>query len=96
MYTIVIQLGPCWPSSSTSGGAGRVRAELPPRRDGDKTALTHPLTLVLGATVVTAGPAYLLDKKIGENLENLWVMGGALVVGGVVMWVVDALFTRRG
>lgn len=53
--------------------------------------LTHPLSLVMIAFVVTAGPAYLLDKKIGENLENLYVIGGALIVGGLVMWVVDAL-----
>ena len=95
MYTIVIQLGAVlavvvyfW-----SRILGFVRS-FPGGKDGDKTALTHPLTLVLGATAVTAGPAYLLDKKIGENLENLWVMGGALIVGGVLMWVIDAVFTR--
>jgi undecaprenyl-diphosphatase len=31
---------------------------------------------------------------IGENLESLYVIGGALLIGGVVMWAVDALMTR--
>ena len=95
MYTIVIQLGAVlavvvyfWRRI-----LGFVLT-FPRGKDGDKTALTHPLTLVLGAFVVTAGPAYLLDKTIGENLESLWVMGVALIAGGVVMWVVDAAFDK--
>jgi undecaprenyl-diphosphatase len=68
---------------------------FPRGNGGDRSALTHPLTMVLGAFVVTAGPAYLLDKKIGENLENLWVIGGALLVGGVLMWVIDAIYGQR-
>src|SRR5262249_6502670 len=56
------------------------------------TALIHPLTLVLIAFVVTAGPAWLLHKKIGDNLESLKVMGWSLLIGGVVMWIVDAMF----
>ena len=31
---------------------------------------------------------------ISANLENLRVMGASLLIGGVVMWVVDALFRR--
>jgi undecaprenyl-diphosphatase len=46
------------------------------------------------AFVTTAVPALLLKKRIEGNLEHLWVMGTALLVGGVVMWVVDALCTR--
>ena len=29
---------------------------------------------------------------IGKNLESLVIMGAALVIGGIVMWVVDALY----
>src|SRR5205823_70774 len=36
----------------------------------------------------------LLTKQIGKNLENLWVMALALLIGGIVMWVVDVVFTR--
>ena len=58
---------------------------------GDRTWFNHPLSLVMIAFVVTAGPAYLLKKMVEDNLKSTWVMGGALLVGGVVMWIVDAL-----
>jgi len=67
---------------------------FPKGERGDRTWFNHPLTLVMIAFVVTAGPAYLLKKLIEKNLESPWIMGGSLVVGGIVMWVVDALFTR--
>jgi undecaprenyl-diphosphatase len=47
------------------------------------------------AFVCTAGPAFVLKKVIGKNLENLPLIGGALVVGGVIMWAVDAAFGGR-
>jgi len=52
------------------------------------------LSLTLIAFVVTAVPAWALTKQIGKNLENLWVMAWALIIGGIIMWVVDAVFTR--
>src|SRR5213593_2559572 len=61
---------------------------------GDRTILTNPLSLTLIAFVVTAVPAWALTKQIGKNLENLWVMAFALLIGGIVMWIVDAVFTR--
>ena len=39
-------------------------------------------------------PAWLLAKQIGKNLENLWVMALALLIGGIMMWIVDVVFTR--
>jgi len=42
------------------------------------------------AFVVTAIPAFLLTKTIGKHLESLVIMGSALVIGGIVMWLVDA------
>lgn len=69
---------------------------FPKGEAGDRTIFTHPLTLVLLAFCVTAGPAWLLSRVIKENLESLWIMGIALVVGGVVMWVVDVIFGKRG
>jgi len=93
MYTIVIQLGAilCLPIYFRSRIA-RFLGTFPRGEQEDRTALNHPLTLVLIAFVVTALPAWLLHKKIGENLESLTVMGVSLLVGGVVMWVVDAMF----
>ena len=43
----------------------------------DKTNMSHPLSLVLIAFVVTAVPVLLLNKIIGKNLESLAVMGAA-------------------
>jgi undecaprenyl-diphosphatase len=46
------------------------------------------------AFLVTAIPAFLLTKIIGKHLENLFIMGVALIVGGIVMWAVDAIYER--
>jgi len=92
MYSIVIQLG-----------AILVFAHLfpPPHRQAlldlsegerkDCDYLTHPLSLVIIAFVVTAIPSFLLTKVIGKNLESLYVMGAALLIGGIVMWIIDAM-----
>jgi undecaprenyl-diphosphatase len=92
MYTIVIQLGAIlalpvyfWRRILT------FLATFPGGEREDRTILTHPLSLTLIAFVVTAIPAYLLKKQIGQNLESLSVMAWALLIGGVVMWVVDAV-----
>lgn len=93
MYTIVIQLGAilCLPIYFRSRIA-KFLSTFPRGERQDRTALTHPLTLVLIAFVFTAVPSLLLTKVIGKHLESLTVMGVSLLVGGVVMWIVDALF----
>jgi undecaprenyl-diphosphatase len=63
---------------------------------GDRTVLTHPLSLTMIAFVCTAGPAFLLTKIIGKHLEDLRIMGAALLIGGIVMWIVDAIYGNRG
>jgi undecaprenyl-diphosphatase len=95
MYTIVIQLGAIlalpvyfWRRILT------YLATFPRGEREDRNVLTHPLSLTLIAFVVTAAPAYLLKKQIGQNLESLSVMAWALLLGGVVMWAVDLLCTR--
>src|SRR5439155_19952337 len=60
----------------------------------NRTIFTHPLSLTLIAFVVTAVPAWALAKVIGKSLETLWVMAMALLIGGIIMWIVDAVFTR--
>jgi undecaprenyl-diphosphatase len=95
MYTIVIQLGAilALPVYLWHRILELVRT-FPRGQRGDRTILTHPLSLTLIAFVVTAVPAWALTKQIGKNLENLWVMAFALLIGGIVMWIVDAVFTR--
>src|SRR5881394_3474629 len=91
MYTIVIQLGAIlalpvyfW------GRIMRFVRTFPKGERGDRTVFTHPLSLTLIAFVVTAIPAFLLTKVIGKHLESLQIMGTSLV-GGIVMWIVDAM-----
>src|SRR5438477_4744481 len=95
MYSIVIQLGAIL--ALTAFFWRRILKFLhtfPRGEGGDRTVLTHPLSLVSIAFLVTAIPAFLLTKLIGKNLENLYAMSLALLIGGIVMWLVDALFVR--
>src|SRR3954469_3957966 len=95
MYTIVIQLGAILALPVYFGTRILTYLATFPRGErGDRTIFTHPLSLTLIAFVVTAVPAYLLKKQIGQNLESLSVMAWALLIGGVVMWAVDVLCTR--
>ncbi len=95
MYTIAIQLGAvlCLPVYFRDRLV-RFVSTYPRGERGNRSMLTHPLGLTIVAFVVTAVPAFLLTKVIGENLESLHVMGWSLIGGGVVMWVVDAMNAR--
>ncbi len=92
MYTIVIQLGAiaCLPIYFRARIA-KFLSTFPKGERGDRNLLTHPLSLTAVAFVVTAIPAFLLTKVIGKHLESLQIMGLALLIGGVAMWVVDAM-----
>lgn len=96
MYTIVIQLGAILALLLffLFKIVGYLRT-FPQGERGNKTWLTHPVSLTLIAFVCTAIPAKLLTKKIGENLENLTVIALALLIGGIVMWAVDLWASRR-
>jgi undecaprenyl-diphosphatase len=92
MYSIVIQLGailvlPIYFRAHIA----KLISTWPEGEKKDCNYLTHPLSLVMIAFVVTAIPSFLLTKVIGKNLESLWVMGTALLLGGIVMWIVDAM-----
>jgi undecaprenyl-diphosphatase len=95
MYTIVIQLGAIlalpvyfWKRIL------EFLATFPKGERGDRNFLTHPLSLTIVAFVVTALPSWALTKVIGKYLDSLWVISIALLVGGIVMWIVDAMFSR--
>jgi undecaprenyl-diphosphatase len=92
MYTIVIQLGAilCVPVYFRARIA-KFLSTFPAGERGDRTVLTHPLSLTLIAFVVTAIPSFLLTKVIGKHLESLAIMGWSLLLGGIVMWIVDAM-----
>ena len=79
--------------TGAAGAATGAGAPAPAAAGGG--LLRHPLTLTMIAFVCTAIPSLLAIKLIGKNLESLFVMAGSLVVGGVVMWIVDALYARQ-
>ena len=91
MYTIVIQLGailvlPIYFRERIA----KFLSTFPQGEHGNRTVVTHPLGLVAVAFVVTAIPAFLMTKLIGKHLESLYIMGAALFIGGIVMWLIDA------
>src|SRR5499425_2895321 len=92
MYSIVIQLGAilCLPVYFWSRIL-KFLSTFPRGESGNRTVLTHPLSLVMIAFVITAIPSFLLTKVIGKHLEDLSIIGWSLLIGGIVMWIVDAL-----
>jgi len=96
MFAIVIQLGAilCLPIYFRKRIA-EFLTTFPRGSRGDRTAFSHPLTLILLAFVCTTIPSFLLMKTIGENLESVSVMAYSLIIGGVVMWVADGIYGGR-
>lgn len=96
MYTIVIQLGAILALILLfTGRILEFIRTFPRGESGTRTVLNHPLSLTLIAFVVTAIPSLLLSKAIGQHLESVRLMAFALLIGGIVMWVVDAWSVRR-
>ena len=96
MYTIVIQAGAILALLLLylSRIVGFMRT-FPEGENGDRNWLTHPISLTFIAFACTSAPALLLKKWSDHNLGSITVMALALLIGGVVMWVVDAWFSRQ-
>ena len=96
MYTIVIQLGAIL--ALTLLFLGRIVEYLrtfPRGERGDRNLLTHPISLTLIAFAVTSVPSLLLHKWSEKNLGSITAMALALLIGGIVMWIVDIWADRR-
>lgn len=95
MYSIVIQLGAilCLPVYFWNRII-KFLSTFPRGESGNRTVLTHPLSLVMVAFVVTAIPSFLLTKVIGKHLEDIAIIGYSLLIGGIVMWIVDAMHAK--
>ncbi len=95
MFTVFIQLGAILAVVFYfRQRIGQFLSTFPRGESGGRTWLNHPLSLVLIAFFVTAIPAFVLSKLIKHNLESLWIIGGALLVGGIIMWIVDVAMKR--
>jgi undecaprenyl-diphosphatase len=95
MYTIVIQVGAILALCILflERILNFVRT-FPRGERGERTWLTHPISLTLIAFACTSAPALLLRKWSEKNLGSLTAMALALLIGGVVMWAVDIWSTR--
>jgi undecaprenyl-diphosphatase len=96
MYTIVIQAGAIFALLLLylSRIVGFMRT-FPRGEGGDRNWLTHPISLTFIAFACTSAPALLLKKWSDRNLGSIRVIALALLIGGVVMWVVDAWYSRQ-
>ena len=96
MYTIVIQLGAIL--ALTLLFLGRILEFIrtfPRGENGDRKFFDHPLSLTAIAFLCTSVPALLLHKWSEKNLGSLTAMAIALLLGGIIMWVVDYWAERR-
>ena len=95
MYTIVIQLGAILALMLLflSRIVDFIRT-FPQGENRDRTWLNHPISLTLIAFAFTSAPALLLHKWSEKNLGSLKVMALALLIGGIVMWIVDVWSDR--
>jgi undecaprenyl-diphosphatase len=95
MYTIVIQAGAIFALLLLY--LGRILEfwrTFPRGERGERNFFTHPLSLTIVAFVCTSIPALLLKKWSDKNLGSLTVIAIAMLVGGVIMWAVDAWASR--
>ena len=96
MYTIVIQLGAILALCLLfMGRIIEFIRTFPTGENGTRTIWNHPISLTLIAFAFTSGPSLLLKKLISKNLENLQTISLALLIGGIIMWIVDAYTVRH-
>ncbi len=90
MYTIVIQFGAILALMLLflERIVGFLRT-FPEGDDGKHTWFNHPIAITMVAFACTSVPALLLHKWSERNLGSLTAMALALLIGGVVMWLVD-------
>jgi undecaprenyl-diphosphatase len=95
MYTIVIQAGAIMALILLYLGRIYEFTRTFPRGERrDRNFFTHPISLTLAAFVCTSIPSLLLKKWSDRNLSSLTVIALALLLGGIIMWVVDAWTSR--
>jgi len=95
MYTIVIQAGAIFALLLLY--LERIVAfikSFPRGESGDRTWKNHPISLTLIAFACTSVIALPLHKLSEKHLGSVSVMAWALLLGGIIMWVIDARASR--
>jgi undecaprenyl-diphosphatase len=96
MYTIVIQVGAILALCLLfMGRIVEFIRTFPAGENGDRTIWNHPISLTFIAFTFTSATSLLLRKLISKNLESLTVMALAFLIGGIVMWAIDAWTVRH-
>jgi len=95
MYTIVIQAGAILALLLLflERIVGFIKS-FPLGESGDRTWQNHPISLTFIAFVCTSIPALVLKKWSDKNLGSLTVIAVAMLLGGIIMWIVDARASR--
>lgn len=95
MYTIVIQVGAILALLLLylERIVGFVKS-FPRGESGDRTWKNHPISLTLIAFFFTSIIALPLHKVSEKHLGSVAVMAWALLLGGIIMWVIDARASR--
>jgi undecaprenyl-diphosphatase len=105
MFTVVIQLGAILSVVVYFSGVSFIdvfRANSHPDSTDEKPVSSlptawyrHPFCMVMISFVVTAVPCFIIDKKIGENMERLDFIAWALILGGLAMIAIDRIFADK-
>jgi len=96
MYTIVIQLGAIFALALLFlGRIVEFIRTFPRGENGDRTWYNHPISLTFIAFAVTAAIAKPLHTWSEKSLGSIVVMALALLLGGIIMWIVDYWAERR-
>jgi undecaprenyl-diphosphatase len=95
MYTIVIQAGAILALMLLflERIVGFIKS-FPRGESGQRTWLNHPISLTIIAFVCTSVLALPLHKWSERNLGSIAAIAWALLLGGIIMWVVDARASR--
>lgn len=95
MYTVVIQIGAILALLLLylERIVGFVKS-FPHGESGDRNWTNHPISLTFIAFACTSVIALPLHKLSEKHLGSVAVMAWALLVGGIIMWVVDARSSR--
>jgi undecaprenyl-diphosphatase len=96
MYFIVIRLGALLGLMLVYAQQLHSGACVSPRRPRvERGMIAHPPSRVGWAFLANVLPTYALSQMINRDRASLREIGGALLVGGVVMWLVDTFVGKR-